>query len=47
MTAVGVQDNGSQPTRGNRLKDVGDMMDTVHVELEFVNVYQIDTPGEI
>ena len=50
MIAVGVQDDDSEPTRRDRLEDVGDRMDVIHVELEFlerVNVCQIDTPDEV
>ena len=47
---VGVQGDDSEPTRGDRLEDVSDKMDAVHLKLKFlerVNVGQIDAPDEV
>jgi len=50
VIAVGIQDDDSEPAGGDRLEDLGDIMDLVHVELQFlkrVDVCQVDTPGKI
>jgi len=50
VIAVGIQDDDSEPAGGDCLEDLGDIMDLVHVELQFlehVDVCQIDAPGKI
>lgn len=49
VIVVEVQDDDCEPTRGDGLEDVGDVMDVICVELQFLeraNVRQIDIPGE-